>query len=281
MAKGIVSSNPQAMVAGGLINDVDIVITNAEWCHYDYGGTTEPRFMAAIYMAVLVDGQPGDEHCQYYAAGSAQDWGPDPDDNGRTPIKLNPSKSAFTSGSNWAMFTQSLVEAGFPANKLDDSDLGNLIGLKAHVLRKAVKREGLSNTNAKGKENTVLVITHLLGAGRGAAARPAATRTQAPAAATNAPAATTQAPAPSADPASFSVGETILSLLSAAPNSTLSAVMLRAKYTGAVNSAVKSPAERKPLIDEFARIMDSDEELAGLGLVMDRTTASKNVSIAG
>lgn len=275
MAKGIVSSNPSAMVSGGLINDVDVVITHAEWAHYDYGGKTEARFVAAIVMQVLVDGQPvPEEHCQYYAAGSASDWGPDPADNNFTPIRLNPSKTAFTSGSNWALFAQSLVDAGFPANKLDDSNLRELLNLKVHVLRKAVKREGLSQTNEKGRENTVLLVTGLIGPGgnrRPAAARPAGTT----AAAAVAPA-QTQAQAPAADTggsgngAGVDVGAIVESILKPLAGKNTALIAIRAKAVTAINAAVTAPAERKAASDAFMALMADDDALAQLGITSDR-----------
>lgn len=279
MAKGIVSSNPQAMVSGGLINDVDVVITHAEWAHYDYGGQTEPRFVAAIVMQVLVDGQPvPEEHCQYYAAGSAADWGPDPADNNFTPLKLNPSKTAFTSGSNWALFAQSLVDAGFPANKLDDSDLRQLLNLKVHVLRKAVKREGLAQTNAKGRENTVLLVTGLIGPGgirRPAAARPVGAA--APAAPAQVP---PQAQAPAAPDANtgtgtggtgVDVGAIVESILKPLAGKNTALIAIRAKAVTAINAAVAAPAERKAASDAFMALMADDDALAQLGITADRS----------
>jgi hypothetical protein len=69
-------------------------------------------------------------------------------------------KASLVKTTNFGLFMTALVEAGFDTGKIDDNDIGFLKGVRAHFVRRAVKREGLENK--KGKDSTVLVIDKIL-----------------------------------------------------------------------------------------------------------------------
>jgi len=280
MAKGVVSSRPVDTVAGGLLNDADVEIINAQWCHYDYEGKSSVvRFCAAITMAVLIDGNPADEHLTYYGAGKGSDWIPDEADGGRTPLKTG-NATAFNSGSNWIMFVDSAIKAGVPENKFADSDLGELVGLRCHVVRRPTNRTGMKQQSEE-REQTVLLVDHLVKpVVRGTVNKPG-TRTTAPAQSTATAQAPAQAPAPAADigdPAE-TVSGILGELLGAAPDRTLATIALQAKAVTKINSLVKEPSARQAYTQALKAILNSDDLLANIGAMADR--AANKISLAG
>jgi hypothetical protein len=165
---GNVSIKPSSFVEGGaLLDDVNLVIQRARFILGDYDG----KMMEKVPMLdLLVATEDGEEHHQFYSVGGSSDFAPD--DTGKGLNKIG-SKSSLTKSSNFALFMAALVEAGFDEGKVDDNDISFLEGVRAHFLRKAVKREGLENK--KGKDNTVLVIDKLLEAKKSAGKGKAAT----------------------------------------------------------------------------------------------------------
>jgi len=280
MAKGVVSSRPVDTVAGGLLNDADVEIINAQWCHYDYEGKSSVvRFCAAITMAVLIDGNPADEHLNYYGAGKGSDWIPDESDGGRTPLKTG-NATAFNSGSNWIMFVDSAIKAGVPESKFADSDLGELVGLRCHVIRKPTNRTGMKQQSEE-REQTVLLIDHLVKpVTRGTVAKPGS-RAVAPAQATAAAPAPAPVSAPAADigDPTETVSGILGELLAAAPDRTLATIALQAKAATKINSLVKEPASRQAYTQALKAILNSDDLLANIGAMADR--AANKISLAG
>lgn len=280
MAKGVVSSRPVDTVAGGLLNDADVEIINAQWCHYDYEGKSSVvRFCAAITMAVLIDGNPADEHLTYYGAGKGSDWIPDEADGGRTPLKTG-NATAFNSGSNWIMFVDSAIKAGVPENKFADSDLGELVGLRCHVVRRPTNRTGMKQQSEE-REQTVLLVDHLVKpVVRGTVNKPGTTRT-ASAQATAAAPATAPASAPATDigDPTETVSGILGELLGAAPDRILATIALQAKAATKINSLVKEPSARQAYTQALKAILNSDDLLANIGAMADR--AANKISLAG
>lgn len=157
-----VSLNPESATHGGLIDDIDIEITDAQTALYDYGGASEQGDVPVL--AVEFTDVNGKAEIQYYSVGKAEDWAPTEDGTG---FFSTSGKTGFNDSTNIMRFFKSLVEQGFPADKLDEGDVKVLIGLKAHVNQVVVERKGLVRTgkNADRPPQVLLVtkIHHLPG----------------------------------------------------------------------------------------------------------------------
>jgi hypothetical protein len=132
---------PSTHVAGGLIDDVDINI---------------PQPVLAICMTMDCEGE---EHAQYYSVGPLENWVPSKD--GKTAEKVGKS-GGMSKSSNGSQLIASIVNAGFPEDKLKD-DLSIFDGLKGHVNRVAQpKRTGLAQKKKEdGREATILLFTSI------------------------------------------------------------------------------------------------------------------------
>lgn len=165
---GNVSFKPETFIEGGaLLDDINLDITYARFIMGDYDG----KMMEKVPMLkMVVRSEEGEEHTQFYSVGGTGDFAPD--DTGKGLNKVG-SKSALVKSSNFGLLMTSLVEAGFDAGNINNDDISFLEGIRAHFIRKAVKREGLENK--KGKDNTVLVIDRLLEAKKATAGKGKAT----------------------------------------------------------------------------------------------------------
>ena len=146
MAKTGVSLNPENFVeGGGLIDDVDVTFKECSFEMFDYNGTVQPG--SPSLKVVMVD-DDGNDMEQYYSMGSANDWIPSEDGSQLVAVGKATSIKVNTNG---GILLKSLVDAGFPADKLGD-DITILNGLVAHVIRvPAPKRAGVKLTD-KQKE---------------------------------------------------------------------------------------------------------------------------------
>lgn len=137
---------------GGLLDDVDVTITEARFVTWDYQGKAAP--VPALKMTMAPD--EGDPVDQYWSVGKAIDWAPTPD--GKSLVKIGQA-SALNVGSNFGILISSLINAGFPEDKLEE-DIDILDGLQCHVIRVAApKRTGLaSSQRADGREATILTV---------------------------------------------------------------------------------------------------------------------------
>jgi hypothetical protein len=96
------------------------------------------------------------DHEQYLSLGGANDFVPS--DDGLGLMKIG-TKDAIVKNTNFAAFMQSVMDAGFPPERVKDNDISFLEGLKCHVTRKVVQREGMEKRD--GREATVLVVDKL------------------------------------------------------------------------------------------------------------------------
>jgi len=140
------SLNPESFVeGGGLIDDIDVTFTECAFEMFDYNGTVTP---GSPSLKVKMADEDGTEMEQYYSMGSAQDWIPSED--GSQLVAVGKATNIKTS-TNGGILLKSLVDAGFPAEKLGD-DITILNGLVAHVIRvPAPKRTGVKQSD-KQKE---------------------------------------------------------------------------------------------------------------------------------
>jgi len=153
-----VSLSPDDMVAGGLMDDVDVTWKGARFALWDYGGKV-PTPVPALKLTLV--GADGEEHEQYYSTGAAKDWSPSPD--GKMLIPL--SGASLRSTTNFAMLMQSIWNTQqFPRDRLSN-DISVFEGIVAHMIQVAApKRKGLAPKMVDGKEveATVLVVDKII-----------------------------------------------------------------------------------------------------------------------
>ena len=150
------SLNPEDFVeGGGLIDDVDVTFKECIFDMFDYNGKVVPGVPSLKIDMVMEDDE---EATQYYSMGSANDWIPSEDGSQLMAVGKASSIRMTTNG---GIFLKSLIDAGFPVDKLGD-DITVLNGLQAHVIRvPAPKRPGLKKQDREdGKkfEETILIV---------------------------------------------------------------------------------------------------------------------------
>ena len=138
---------------GGLIDDFDGTITDIRFVLTDYQG----QMSEAVPVAQVKFDVDGEESTQLFSVGGSGDFAPD--ETGLGLIKLR-SKDSLTKTSKFAMLMESLVEAGFPINRMED-DISYLNGFSGHFLRKAVEYKGLKH-DKKERDSTVLLCTKII-----------------------------------------------------------------------------------------------------------------------
>jgi hypothetical protein len=150
------SLNPESYSeGGGLLDNVNVVWKEVRFEMWDYNGMV-PQAVPA--MKIVMETEEAGEATQYFSAGSAKDWQPSQDG-----IRLVATGGAtgINKTSNMAILISSLVEAGFPPEKIED-ECTVFEGLECHMVRvPAPKRTGIVNTpRADGKvfEKTNLVV---------------------------------------------------------------------------------------------------------------------------
>lgn len=167
MAKSnVVSLNPDSFQEGGLIQDVNVVIKEAQFCLWDYDGK---QAESSLMLGTVLTDEEGKDHTQYFSAGDKQYFAPDDTGNHLVPIG---DKTALNRNTNCAIFLASLVQAGFPVDKLE-TGVHSLVGTVVHIIRvPAPKRSGLIRTGPNAqKEQTILEVDKIVsmpGVGGGA-----------------------------------------------------------------------------------------------------------------
>lgn len=174
-----VSLNPDNAVQGGLIDDIDVEITDALAVMWDYNG----QQAAGPALAVEFTDVNGAQHIQYYSCGKAEDWVAHESGEGFVPVS---GKTGFNNNTNINMFMDSLVKAGFPKEYLT-GNVKVIIGTKGHVLQHITERKGLIRTGKNAdRPSSVLLISKIteLPAGIGTGMGTGQAETQATATAT-------------------------------------------------------------------------------------------------
>lgn len=156
MAKSQVASlKPSDHIMGGLIDDQDVTFTGLSFTIWDYEGKSNMRVPALKLEMEDGDGNP---HVQYYSAGDLKNW--EPDEDGLSLKKVG-SQSAISQSSNTGQFLASLVNSGFPEDKLE-GDVSVAVGVKAHVLRAAqLERPGI-DTAKSDRKLTILLVSKVI-----------------------------------------------------------------------------------------------------------------------
>jgi hypothetical protein len=151
-----VSINPDTFVQGGLIDDVDAILTAVRFAKFDYEGKSD----AVLALKVNFTTPDGEPHEQYYSAGDLKRF--QPSDDGLRAIPVAGAASLVVS-SNASQFLISIVNAGFPKNKLGD-DVSVFDGTGVHLRRVAqAERKGLSKPKeGDDRQKTILVVEKIL-----------------------------------------------------------------------------------------------------------------------
>lgn len=176
------SLNPEDFSeGGGLLDNVDVTWEKCRFMMWDYQGKIQTPVPALCIKMTLED---GDEAEQYWSAGNPKDWAPSQDG---TILLPQGTAESINMTSNLGILISSIVNAGFPIEKLEDK-ISIFDGMRAHMVRQAApKRSGLATApRADGRsfDPTILVVDKILsfpwekgaakGAGGAKAAAPAA-----------------------------------------------------------------------------------------------------------
>lgn len=148
---------PDAMVTGGLVDDIDVTLSSVRFVLYDYDGKVAEAVLA---LHVKMTDDDGTEYDQYYSAGDSKFFVPSKDGSMAMPVG---SRTALSSSSNAAQFLISLVNAGFPQEQME-ADVTIFETMKVHVNRVAQpKRSGIiKNAGDNEREKTVLIVTRII-----------------------------------------------------------------------------------------------------------------------
>jgi len=173
-----ISMKPSDAEAGGLLDDVNATITEAEATTWDYNGQADP----GPALKVILKSDDGTETEQYYSAGKMERIVPSEDGTCFYPAEGSSSKG-MNNSTNCMAFLLSLVDHGFPEEKLEN--VTSLVGLYAHFNRVPQKqRAGLEEN--PDKKRTILVATKIItlpwetkGKGKAGSAKPTSGSTQA------------------------------------------------------------------------------------------------------
>ena len=143
-------------VGGGLIDDVDVVVKEAKITNFDYNGTQAP-VPAIMFTLGIPDAE---DVVQYWTVGKSSDWMPSEDEKKLVAIGR---ATQLNASSNGALMLASLVNSGFPEDKIVD-DITCFQGLEGHMTRVPAPKRGMVKApRADGKvyEDTVLTFASI------------------------------------------------------------------------------------------------------------------------
>lgn len=146
MSKAVGLNPENFLEGGGLIDDVDVTFTECLFEEFDYNGKADTAVPA---LKVVMD-VAGDENIQYYSMGRLQDWIPSED--GKQLLSVGTATSIRLS-SNGGILLKSLVDSGFPGDKLGD-DISILNGLQVHMIQVPEPQRGMKKTKEQEEKET-------------------------------------------------------------------------------------------------------------------------------
>lgn len=164
------SLRPSTFTEGGLLDDVDVRVTAASFLLYDYGGKSTRGVSPALGLTIThQEGDETKENDQYFSAGDAAYFYPSKDNASKSSDNMGDylipigDKQGLNGNTNLAKFLTSLVNAGYPEDKLDNFKASDLVGLEFHLKREAVKRTGLIRTGPNAnREQTVITVSKII-----------------------------------------------------------------------------------------------------------------------
>ena len=172
------SLDPETFMEGGRLDDVDVTIKESGWVVWDYNkGAGSPSFP---FLQLVLTDATGKDHDQFFKCGDLADFAPTADgeyiDLVSDPNTGVPRKKGLSSQSNAGILLASLVAAGFPKTKLNDSPISVVNGTFCHVHQEAQKRTGKALPGVDpNKEQSVMVVDKIHKLPWEAAAQAAAT----------------------------------------------------------------------------------------------------------
>jgi len=155
----------QMSAGGGLLDDVEVLFTNARFLNYAYGGKAMPS--PGLVVDFIGHGDtviPDDQGEQFWSCGSGKDWQPSADGK---RLDSPSNKAGIVQTSNLGMLVDSLMKAGLSNALLSkaETDISALNGLVVHVKRIQIDRK-MSNPKRDAQGNvqlpTVLLVDRLI-----------------------------------------------------------------------------------------------------------------------
>lgn len=139
---------------GGLLDDINATVKEARFEIFDYQG----KGTAAPSMRFTLALEDGSDVTQNWSCGKATDW--QPSEDGKTLVAIGRA-TALNRQSNIALLLESIVNSGFPEDKIGD-EITVFEGMEAHFIRvPAPERKGIAKrTDAQGNviEQTILTV---------------------------------------------------------------------------------------------------------------------------
>lgn len=150
------SLNPDNFSVGGLINDVDVEVTKAEFTlEKPENYPTDDR---VFFRMGLKDLDSGTEVDQFWPAGSNDDFQPGGDE-GEYLLPTGSKESIGKSSKAAHLFNSFVTNGGMPKGKLDeDGGVSLLVGSKIHVQQVPWTGMG-AGKNERGQEKTILICS--------------------------------------------------------------------------------------------------------------------------
>lgn len=229
------SMRPSSFTNASKFTDIDVEFQNVRFGEGTYADGTA----TAALLADLVDIDDGSSHNQFWSIGGVAAWTASDDGTEILPTK---DGGTIKKSCNFAMLMDSLVKAGFPEDKLENSH--SLNGLRVHIGAKAVQ-----DSNAKNGTREVPVVEKILPNGLPweASKRKGKAKAAAASASTGAPTTTTASSAPEAlsgtgvdDDTKALVATAIITILSENGGS-----LERKKVNAAVSKLISAPANKE------------------------------------
>jgi hypothetical protein len=152
-----ISLKPSDQQSGGILDDVDVVIQSALFTTFDYNGQTEP----GLSLKVIFVEKDGKETEQHFSAGKLEHMVPTADGRG-VEAAVGSNKTGLNDNCNAALFLKSIVDMGFPEDKIDEAGSSTEVFEGTNVHLNAVaqkKRAGLAAHDDKVR--TILLVTKI------------------------------------------------------------------------------------------------------------------------
>lgn len=151
--------NPEEYTTGGLLDDANVTILEADYCMFDYQGKAASPVPA---LHIKMKDEDGEEHDQYWSCGNADSFRPTEDGTGLDPIGR---RSTLVKTANAALFfTWLFGKADFPMDKISDDErgIGVLVGMECHVVRvKGNTKMKRKDSRGEDQDLEVLVIDEI------------------------------------------------------------------------------------------------------------------------
>ncbi len=147
MSKGVGYSD---FASGTVLDEGEITITSASFRVFDYGG--KGKACPALMLGFTTP--DGSEYEQAYSCGDLDYFAPS--DDGKY-LKILRDRTKIHKSSNFFKFFDCMLKAGFDKSKVDDDDIGFIVGTVGHALQKVFKSTG-SFADGKAREDKAMLV---------------------------------------------------------------------------------------------------------------------------